>query len=175
MLCQSGCHHWRDRLPMSLRSGASRWFRLWQGLAEPAMWQRQMRRSQRQPQLSLTPREVFGEAVGTPCEATIALTLRQGGAFNIAGVHGCAGWQEGQLLCHRLRITADHCAVHLHDTAMGSCLHTLGIPQPRWRAGAVVWDSILDSRYTASWEAQHTIIRHKLNPPLGYLYERPPA
>jgi hypothetical protein len=74
-----------------------------------------------------------------------------------------------------LRITADHCAVNLHDTVMDSGLHNLGIPQPRWRAAAMVWDSILDSRYTASWEAQHTITRHKRNPPLGYLYKRPPA
>src|SRR5215813_8632599 len=96
------------------------------------MWQRQMVGSQREPQLSLKPREVFGEAMGAPCEATLALTLRHVVAFNTAGVDGCAGWRCGQLLRDRLRITEDHCAVHLHDTTMGSRLHALGIQQ-LWR------------------------------------------
>ncbi len=40
--------------------------RLWQGLTEPAMWQHQMVVGQRQPQLSLKPREVLGEAICAP-------------------------------------------------------------------------------------------------------------
>jgi hypothetical protein len=96
------------------------------------MWQCQMVISQRQPQLSLQPREVFGEAIGTPCEATIALTRCQVVAFNRAGVNGCTGWQQGQLLGKRLRITEDHFAVDLYDTAMGSRLQNLGIQQGGW-------------------------------------------
>src|SRR5215831_2441457 len=129
MIRKSSRHGWSDRLPTSQRSRASRWLRLWQWLAETAMWQRQMVGSQREPQLSLKPREVFGEAMGAPCEARLALTLRHVVAFNTAGVDGCAGWRCGQLLRDRLQITEDHCAVHLHDTTMGSRLHALGIQQ----------------------------------------------
>ena len=91
------------------------------------MWQREMVVCQREPPLSLKPREIFGEALGAPCEATIALTLRQGMPFNKAGVDGGAGWRCGQLLRERLQITADHFAVHLHDTTMVSRLHDLSI------------------------------------------------
>src|SRR5215831_13726566 len=132
MIRKSSRHGWSDRLPTSQRSRASRWLRLWQGLAETAMWQRQMVVCQREPQLSLKPREVFGEAIGAPCSATIALTLRQVVAFNKAGVDGCAGWRCGQLLRDRLQITEDHFAVNLHDTPTGSRLHDLSIQQ-LWR------------------------------------------
>jgi hypothetical protein len=166
MLCKSGCHHWRDRLPTSQRSGASRWFRL---------WQRQMRRSQRQPQVSLTPREVFGEVVCTPCEATIALTRRQGGASTSLVFMVALGGKKvscSAIICGSPQTTVlSTCTIRL----WARVFTTWAYHNPRWRAGAVVWDSILDSRYTASWEAQHTIMRHKRNPPLGYLYERPPA
>src|SRR5262252_2736520 len=94
------------------------------------MWPHQVVISQRQPQLSLKPREVLGEAISAPCEATITLTLRQVVAFNKAGVNGCAGGQSGQLLGNRLRITEDHFALNLHDTAMVARLHNLGIQQP---------------------------------------------
>lgn len=67
---------------------------------------------QRQPQLSLKPREVLGKAIGSPSQATIALTLSQIVTFDIAGIDGAAGWQSGQLLGYRLGITEDHFAVH---------------------------------------------------------------
>ena len=47
--------------------------------------------SQGQPELALTPRELLGEAIGAPCSAPMALTLRQVVALNKARVHGCPG------------------------------------------------------------------------------------
>jgi len=87
---------------------------------------------QRQPQLSLKPREALGKAIGSPSQATIALTLSQIVTFDIAGIDGAAGWQSGQLLGYRLEITEDHFAVHLNKPPILPRLHDLGVQQLGW-------------------------------------------